>query len=249
VVQSVRLILGQSLRGVIIIKELIKKYSYAWPYLLYLIFPIWYFLLGAVQNYPGEFYTVHSFIDDYIPLLPIFILPYGIWFPFFLGTLLFAITRGKEFFWRSTLFLFGGIAVCSLIHTVFPTEFNRPDAIPVSNIIDYALVFTYDTDVPTRVFPSIHCYNAMVAFVIMCKAGQFKWRKIIVPLWGVIAVLICLATVFIKQHSILDWPGAIAVMVVMYPLAYRVNYNFLLNFRRKKSNLKSKKLAKTPEPE
>ena len=37
---------------------------------------------------------------------------------------------------------------------------------------------------------------------------------------GVLMVLICLATMFLKQHSVIDVVGALLMASVIYPIAY-----------------------------
>lgn len=37
---------------------------------------------------------------------------------------------------------------------------------------------------------------------------------------GILMVLICMATVFLKQHSVIDGVGSLLMTAVIYPIAY-----------------------------
>ena len=69
------------------------------------------------------------------------------------------------------------------------------------------LAFTYQMDVPTNCFPSMHCLLAYIVFRQSFYCDNVKpWMK---ALAGVITVLVCLSTVFVKQHVVLDIIGGL----------------------------------------
>ena len=43
----------------------------------------------------------------------------------------------------------------------------------------------------------------------------------------ILMILICLSTVFLKQHSVLDGIGAIALSMIMYKLVYGMEHSFV----------------------
>ena len=57
----------------------------------------------------------------------------------------------------------------------------------------------------------------MIAIHRSEKLRPIKWLQISV---FVLTVLICMSTVFLKQHSILDVFGGIILSVIMYTLVY-----------------------------
>lgn len=52
------------------------------------------------------------------------------------------------------------------------------------------------------------------------KSESLKKHKVIRILSGILMVAICMATVSLKQHSILDVAGAILLSAAIYPLVY-----------------------------
>lgn len=49
---------------------------------------------------------------------------------------------------------------------------------------------------------------------------ELKKHPMIVRASGILMVLICLATMFLKQHSVIDVVGALLMASVIYPIAY-----------------------------
>jgi membrane-associated phospholipid phosphatase len=104
-------------------------------------------------------------------------------------------------------FLFTGMTICLLIYTFFPnSQTLRIDynALGRQNILIDWLAQLQAGDTPYNVFPSIHCLNSIGMNIAMAKNQWFKkhpWALIGIT---VLTISICLSTVFVKQHSILD---------------------------------------------
>lgn len=81
-----------------------------------------------------------------------------------------------------------------------------------------ARFYAFDTN--TNVCPSIHVIGA-----VACLAAGWHSRRFGTPLWRavftVITVLICLSTVFLKQHSALDVFAALPLCAGAWWLVYR----------------------------
>ena len=60
------------------LKELFKKYNHAWVLLYALIYMPWFTYLE--RHVTAAFYLIHSPLDDYIPFVEYFIVPYLLWF-------------------------------------------------------------------------------------------------------------------------------------------------------------------------
>ena len=78
----------------------------------------------------------------------------------------------------------------------------------------------YGLDTATNVFPSIHVFNSIGAFIAINKnekLQKIKWLQ-----WSafILTILICLSTVYLKQHSVMDIFGAIVLSIVMYFIVY-----------------------------
>ena len=77
----------------------------------------------------------------------------------------------------------------------------------------------YSADTNTNVFPSMHVAGALGAAEAFFRTdGLKKYRAVSV----ITAVLICASTVFIKQHSLLDVFGGIAVWLISHITVYRI---------------------------
>jgi membrane-associated phospholipid phosphatase len=89
-----------------------------------------------------------------------------------------------------------------------------------SNIFIDMLSSIYSFDTSTNVFPSIHVFNSVGAMIAINKSEKLhdiKWLQ-----WSTLGltVLICMSTVFLKQHSILDIFGALVLNFVLYVIIY-----------------------------
>jgi len=95
------------------------------------------------------------------------------------------------------------------------------DTLGRSNIFTRMLSLIYGIDTATNVCPSIHVYNSIGAMIAIRKSVRLKDIKWLQVSVFILTVLISMSTVFLKQHSILDVFGAIALSLVMYPIAYK----------------------------
>ncbi|MEE1002472.1 MAG: phosphatase PAP2 family protein [Acutalibacteraceae bacterium] len=108
--------------------------------------------------------------------------------------------------------------IALVVFIVFPTEMvERGDFEQTlgNGLLDKITAFMFNCDRPINLFPSIHCLASWIGFrgVAMCKK---------VPLWVkwfafVLAILVFLSTLFVKQHYIIDiFGGILAVEIGMF---------------------------------
>lgn len=199
--------------------DLKHKIKLALPLILYGVFYIVSFkLLEGIEW--DHYITPYVAIDHMIPFVPAFVIPYLAWFvwvPFVLVVLLFE--DEKEFI-RSSHMLMIGMTLFLLFSAFIPTRlFIRPYADPNGGFFMFLLSCLYGADTPTNVFPSIHVYNtcATLYSILISKAELFqrKWCRIFAI---ILTILICLSTMFIKQHSIIDVIGAIVMFFIVAAL-------------------------------
>ena len=112
-----------------------------------------------------------------------------------------------------------------IVYITFP---NRQDLRPAldtlgrENILTWCVGFLYNFDTNTGVFPSLHCAYSIGIMSVWLKAkGVWKWWKIFVV---VAVILMCLSTMFIKQHSALDFFGALPVCLIAEAFLYGKSY-------------------------
>jgi membrane-associated phospholipid phosphatase len=115
------------------------------------------------------------------------------------------------------------MTICLIIYTVFPNGQNlRVDlnSLGRRNILIDLMSKLYKFDTDTNVFPSIHAYNSIGAFIAINKSERLHNKKWLQISAFVLTVLICMSTVFLKQHSVLDVFGACALSIIMYTFVY-----------------------------
>lgn len=204
-------------------KDFIKKYSHAVA-ILYLPFYLFCFT-GLERRNIEDYYVVESKLDALIPFCEWFVIPYFLWFVYIAVTFAYFFWADKQDFIRLCIFLFTGMTICLVIYYVWPNGQNlRPDLTTLAreNIFTRILAMLYSTDTHTNVCPSIHTFNSVGACIAIYKSKKLKSKQAIRIGSLILTVSICLSTVFLKQHSILDVFWALVLAVPMYLLAYRL---------------------------
>ncbi len=202
-------------------KQLLKKYGHA-AAILYLPFYLLCFF-GLERRNTDDIYIVESELDALIPFCEWFVIPYFLWFAYIAVTILYFFFTNRRDFTRLCLFLFVGMTICLVIYYIWPNGQNlRPDLATLGreNIFTKILAGLYTTDTSTNVCPSIHTLNSVGACIAIYHSKALKNRKLIRYGSLILTISICLSTVFLKQHSIIDVFCALALSIVMYLLAY-----------------------------
>lgn len=201
------------------LKKLIKKYGHIWIMTYFAIYLPWFLYLE--KHVTTRYHVMHSVVDDWIPFNEYFIIPYFLWFAYIAAVILWFFFTNKEDYYRVCILLFTGMTLSLLICTLFPngTDF-RPYVDPEKNIFAKAVSLLYATDTCTNVFPSIHVYNSVAVHIGIIRSEQFKNNRIVRLISGVLMISICMSTVFLKQHSIIDVAGALLLCGAVYPLVY-----------------------------
>lgn len=200
-------------------KNFIKKYGHIWILGYGFIYLPWFMYLEKTVT--NKYHIMHSAIDDLIPFNEYFIIPYFLWFLYVAGAIVYFFFKNKEDYYRLCTFLFTGMTLSLLICTLFPngTDF-RPAVDPDKNIFASLVASLYQTDTCTNVFPSIHVYNSIGTHIAIMKSEALRKNRVIRTASFVLMISICMATVFLKQHSIIDVVGAALLCGAIYPLAY-----------------------------
>ena len=207
-------------------KTFLQKHKYA-AAILYLPFYLLCFT-GLEQKNREDYYVVESELDALIPFCEWFVIPYFLWFAYIAVTFVYFYFADKQDFVRLCICLFTGMTICLIMYYIWPNGQNlRPDLTTLGreNIFIRILAGLYSTDTHTNVCPSIHTFNSVGACVVILKSDSLKNRKGIRIGTLVLTVSICLSTVFLKQHSILDVFWALVLAVPMYLLAYLPKLN------------------------
>lgn len=221
-------------------KNLFKKYKHAWVLCYFFIYAPWFIWLEKTVT--TTYHPVHIWLDDIIPFNEWFVIPYYLWFLFIAATIAYLFFMNKKEFYRCTAFLFIGMTICLFIYTVWPNGQNlRPDldTLGRNNIFIEVLRNLYGTDTCTNVCPSIHVFNSIGACIAIFHCKEFFNKKWLRFSTVVLTILICLSTVFLKQHSAMDLLCGVGLAIVMYIFVYVPDYEKLTIQR--KSRLKLQK--------
>lgn len=200
-------------------KSLIKKYRHAWVILYALIYFPWFFWLE--DHVTENFHVIHVALDDKIPFLEYFIVPYLLWFVFVAGFVLYFFFKDSGEFYKLTGLLICGMTLFLIISTVWPNGLTlRPTTFARDNIFVDLCKQLWTADTATNVFPSIHVYNSLAVAIAVVKSKHLKSHRWIQISSVILAILIILSTVFLKQHSVVDVIGGFVCIAIFYPLVY-----------------------------
>ena len=120
------------------LKNFIKKYKHAWVFLYAFIYMPWFMYLEKHITAESEYHVIHSVLDDKIPFVEYFIVPYLLWFVFIAAVFLYFFFTDVEGFYKLAKLSFIGMTIFLLISTVFPNGLTlRPVVFPRDNIYRY----------------------------------------------------------------------------------------------------------------
>lgn len=205
-------------------KGFLEKYKHAWILLYFIIYFVWFLYLENRTSV--EYYPIHIWLDDLIPFCEYFIVPYLLWFAYIAAVIIYFFFKNRNDYYKCCAFLFTGMTICLIIYTFFPNQQNlRPLVMERNNFFSGLVQFIYNTDTSTNVCPSIHVLNSIGAFIAIMESESLGKKKGICIGAGVLTILICLSTVFLKQHSVIDGLCALGLAIVLYAAVYKVNYS------------------------
>ncbi len=201
------------------ISTFFQQYRHGLILLYLLIYFPWFGWLE--KNITKHFHIIHMSIDDAIPFVEYFIIPYLLWFAYIAITVMYFFLKNKNEFYRLCAFLFVGMTVFLIISTVYPNgHYLRPTVFERENIFTDLVRLLYRADTPTNLFPSIHVYNSIGVNIAIWHSEEFKKSKSIRYGSAVLMVSIILSTMFLKQHSVFDVITGIVFSVFMYTFVY-----------------------------
>lgn len=197
----------------------IKKYKHAWVFSYILIYMPWFLYLE--KHVTSNFHVIHSAVDDKIPFIEFFIVPYLLWFVFIVAIFLYFFFTDVRGFYKMSILMFVGMTLFLIISTFMPNGLNlRPVYFARDNIFVDMVKMLYRADTPTNVLPSLHAFNSIGACIAINHSDRLRQHKVISWCGYILATLIVLATMFLKQHSIIDVMAAVLMAYVLYQFVY-----------------------------
>ena len=144
-------------------------------------------------------YNLRTDIDNYIPLIPLFVIPYLFGLIFWIFSILkINLSKDEKLIKEFNLMIILASIVSVAIYILIPTFVTRP-SVTGTDIFSEILRLIYSNDQVYNAAPSGHTF-----YTILCFVGLNRLLPERKYLGGILSVLIIISTVLTKQHNFLD---------------------------------------------
>ena len=167
-------------------------------------------------------------LDDLIPFCEWFLIPYVFWYGLIVFSLGYFLLYNVDSFKRLQTYIMITQILAMICYIVYPTRQDlRPAEFANDNFLTQCIGFLYAFDTNTGVCPSLHvAYSLGIASVWLKEKGaHHAWKAFVV----FAVIMICLSTMFIKQHSAVDFFAALPVCLAAEGITYRDKYLSQMN--------------------
>lgn len=142
------------------------------------------------------------------------------WFVYLVGMHLYTLLYDVDAFKRMMKYIMITYSVTILIYLVFPTcQELRPVQFERDNLLTRFIAGFYQFDTNTNVCPSIHVIGSLAVMETALYTDTIRSRG-----WKcgfvIMAVLICISTVFMKQHSVVDLLAALPLCLMAHFICF-----------------------------
>lgn len=195
---------------------------------VYAVFPLLACLAVNFLVYTGiapiadgwKHYDLTTSFDRAVPVIPEFVIIYLGCYLFWVINYILIARQSREHCYRFVTADMMSRLICCLFFLILPTTNVRP-VLAGNDIWEKILMFVYEVDAPTRLFPSIHCLVSWFCYIgIRGRKNISKWYR---GFSCIFALLVCASTQFTKQHYIVDVFGGIIVAEITYFIAFHTN--------------------------
>lgn len=166
-------------------------------------------------------FIIYSDLDRLIPFCEYFIVPYLLWFIYVPGVLFYLVHNDRNSFWHMVRMMFVGNMLCLLIYAIFPNGVPPKHPVVADNIFAELVNLIYYTDTPTNVCPSIHVLDTLSAHIALSRSLVARDNNAVKASSFIFFILVCIATVTLKQHSIIDVLCSFVLMFFLEKFAYK----------------------------
>lgn len=208
-------------------KDFMSKYGHGLFALYLVIYLPWFFYMEGIET---EYHVIHCFLDDYIPFNEIFIIPYGLWFFYMFFTCVYMFFRSERGeFYRLGITITVGMSLAMIIYALYPNCVDMRPEITRTNFLSKLVLLLHSVDTSANVCPSLHVFDTVAASVALWRNPYLRkkpWTQVINI---TLCILICISTVFLKQHSVIDMFWALVEYMFFYLLLYVPNWKYFQN--------------------
>jgi membrane-associated phospholipid phosphatase len=144
-------------------------------------------------------------MDQALPVVPLFVVPYVSLKPFLYGSLLIFLLFRARIFQSAVLSMIATFLISYVFFAFLQTWVDRP-VLHSDDVLTRMIRDVYAGDNPYNDFPSLHVsLSAIIAIHWWRFSRRFSWPLV---LWG---GLIAISTVMVKQHYVVDIPGGLII--------------------------------------
>lgn len=200
-----------------------RKYRYIH---LLIYWPILGIIFEILESHLTARLIVEMEIDKLIPFCSWFCIPYLFWFVYVIGTIALFFFFDKESLVKYMWYVIFTYSFTIFVYVLFPNCQNlRPELATVlqKNSWDYKIMeYIYSSDTNTNVCPSLHVIGSFAVYFSIRNSKIIK-SKVIKWIYLILAIIISLSTLFVKQHSLFDVICGMVVAVLAYPFVFSNN--------------------------
>ena len=186
-----------------------------------------------LNNGDGNVNSLVTNVDQTIPFLKVFILPYITWYGYIAVGLVYLCMKKRKTYYTSLISLNIGLIVCYIIYATFQTTVPRP-VITGSDILSKLVNMIYKHDNPYNCFPSMH---VTTTYILMKGINDTENNIIVSFVFNIIGILIIVSTQFVKQHVVLDLIFAMLLCEVIFRFVDNAKKEHIITWKRKLSSI------------
>lgn len=162
-------------------------------------------------------YILHSRLDDMIPFNEWFAIPYFLWFAVFPISLLAFLLVDKDDFLELSFVVFGGAAFSFAVYLLLPNGLElRPTVLPKENSLSALMQLIWLIDSPNNVCPSLHVSISTAVALVTLRSRSLSGRRWLKTAVVLLMALICVSTLFVKQHSVWDLLAGVVLSILLF---------------------------------
>jgi hypothetical protein len=190
------------------------------PYLLFLlVIPLLAQIYELLNNRNEDAIDISTSVDQSIPFLPIFIIPYIIWYGYIFLYLIYFWFKNTKVYLKTLLIIAIGEIICFMIYFFFQTTVLRPE-VTEDYFLNQLVKWIYHHDEPFNCFPSIH---VLTTFAIMLGSLHIKEKHVVTTIFThLVGTLIIVSTLFVKQHVIFDMISSVFLVAFLYGFMFEI---------------------------
>lgn len=223
--------------------NLTTDFKHLWSLLYWVAYGIGFRIVEIIYATPADCkYKIYwHAVDSHIPFLEIFVIPYLMWFALLFLTHVYTLLYDLELYKKLIKYIMITYTTALVIFALFPNAYATPEGLslrpnlenfPRQNfLVDFMKYFYANVDTPTNVCPSLHVVGTLACTFTIFHSKYLKnkgFRAFIL----IISVAICISTVFLKQHSVIDVIVALPISFIAEIICFRPHL-----FKRKKRAL------------